>query len=215
MALDKERLKIILNNSIFFDEKIKKLISKSATSFPMSTNQLYSKTIDSRLWDFSGRYKSVENWMPVTESVFTLLQSGFYLSSEDFLLTCFYCGLKICHNDTIEPNCVHLYHLQQSNYECEYAIAIIKYMAELMSNELDKNTDKNINQNFDKSSYQQLFYDVDESNLPKCGICLDQSRTILFLPCHHVIACKSCADKITLCVICRQKILSRIKFFFA
>ena len=48
-----------------------------------------------------------------------------------------------------------------------------------------------------------------------CKICLNEESNTLLLPCHHVSTCHFCTICIEFCPICRCKIESIIKVYFA
>ncbi|EZA50656.1 Apoptosis 1 inhibitor [Ooceraea biroi] len=50
----------------------------------------------------------------------------------------------------------------------------------------------------------------DKEDLP-CSCCYSNRRNILFMTCHHVVACETCANKLDMCPICREKIQFRYK----
>ncbi len=43
-----------------------------------------------------------------------------------------------------------------------------------------------------------------------CPICFDKERTMMCLPCKHLL-CEGCINKIKKCAICRKNILLRYK----
>ena len=48
-----------------------------------------------------------------------------------------------------------------------------------------------------------------------CVICMEEARTILFMPCRHLCACKKCSLKIDdRCPICRNIIQDKQKVFW-
>ena len=44
------------------------------------------------------------------------------------------------------------------------------------------------------------------SRTAQCVCCWSNARTTLLRPCKHVVACRSCADRLSECPICRQPI---------
>ena len=59
-----------------------------------------------------------------------------------------------------------------------------------------------------KTEEQPSFFSV---NL--CIICCDNERSVVFLPCGHLIACGTCAIQFKTCPTCRSEITSLIKAF--
>lgn len=48
-----------------------------------------------------------------------------------------------------------------------------------------------------------------------CTICCDLERNIIFLPCGHLIACRSCADRLGRCPLCRTTVKAVIKVYLS
>jgi len=46
-----------------------------------------------------------------------------------------------------------------------------------------------------------------------CKICYDEPMTVLFRPCGHLLTCRSCAQQLSNCPICRQSILEYIRAY--
>ncbi|XP_046448570.1 baculoviral IAP repeat-containing protein 7-B-like [Daphnia pulex] len=46
-----------------------------------------------------------------------------------------------------------------------------------------------------------------------CKICYSHDMSILFRPCGHLLTCKSCADQLSHCPICRCPIFEKIRAF--
>lgn len=53
----------------------------------------------------------------------------------------------------------------------------------------------------------------DAGNGGKCVVCWDADKSVLFLPCRHLCACKACSDKSSDCPLCRQPILEKTSVF--
>ena len=52
--------------------------------------------------------------------------------------------------------------------------------------------------------------------LKNCGICLEEQKQILLLPCHHIYLCQKCFDNCHCkCPICREKITDHAKVFIS
>lgn len=47
-----------------------------------------------------------------------------------------------------------------------------------------------------------------------CAVCLDDEKSVLFLPCQHLVACVNCASAVDTCPMCRTPIKSAIRAFF-
>lgn len=48
---------------------------------------------------------------------------------------------------------------------------------------------------------------------PECIICMDRSACVALIPCWHATYCSECAEKLTECPQCKQKVEDRQKFF--
>ncbi len=46
-----------------------------------------------------------------------------------------------------------------------------------------------------------------------CKICYSLDMSVLFRPCGHLLTCKSCADQLSNCPICRCPIFEKIRAF--
>jgi hypothetical protein len=46
-----------------------------------------------------------------------------------------------------------------------------------------------------------------------CVVCLDGGKTILFLPCSHLVCCPGCAKELISCPMCREVIVSKIHVY--
>jgi len=46
-----------------------------------------------------------------------------------------------------------------------------------------------------------------------CRVCLENPKDTLFQPCRHLACCAQCAEKITICPICRALIAEKVKCF--
>ncbi|XP_064628721.1 inhibitor of apoptosis protein-like [Lineus longissimus] len=47
-------------------------------------------------------------------------------------------------------------------------------------------------------------------DLELCSICVDKDRDTVFVPCHHLICCRTCAARLRECPICRVRITDRL-----
>jgi len=43
-----------------------------------------------------------------------------------------------------------------------------------------------------------------------CVVCLDRSKAVIFYPCKHKVTCKQCAESLSSCPLCRQRIAETI-----
>jgi hypothetical protein len=56
---------------------------------------------------------------------------------------------------------------------------------------------------------------IEQSTTGACAICMEESSTILFVPCRHLAICSTCEPKYESkeCPICRESVKDRIKVF--
>lgn len=47
----------------------------------------------------------------------------------------------------------------------------------------------------------------------ECNVCMDKEADTVFMPCRHMCACESCANRLNTCPICRRKIEQCIKVY--
>ena len=70
----------------------------------------------------------------------------------------------------------------------------------------DDDDDDNNNSNNNSISLLKL-----EKNEALCDICMDAPKEIVLLPCNHMCSCVKCSKRLSVCPICRSKILNKIK----
>ncbi|CAN7941644.1 unnamed protein product, partial [Ixodes hexagonus] len=46
-----------------------------------------------------------------------------------------------------------------------------------------------------------------------CAVCLDEQKSVLFLPCQHLVTCVNCGTRVQECPMCRAEISQRIRAF--
>lgn len=54
---------------------------------------------------------------------------------------------------------------------------------------------------------------VTEEEKSCCTICYDQEMTTAFYDCGHVVACRDCANRITICPVCRRDVHARLQLY--
>lgn len=47
----------------------------------------------------------------------------------------------------------------------------------------------------------------------ECSVCMENPKSILFLPCRHVCVCDGCSKKIESCPVCRVVALEKMRVF--
>jgi len=45
----------------------------------------------------------------------------------------------------------------------------------------------------------------------ECLVCSDNKRDTIFQPCSHIVTCYSCASRVKKCLLCKEKVQTRIK----
>jgi len=48
-----------------------------------------------------------------------------------------------------------------------------------------------------------------------CKVCLDTPVETLLLPCRHLVTCSECANKVSVCPMCRVKIIGTVRTYFS
>ena len=46
-----------------------------------------------------------------------------------------------------------------------------------------------------------------------CAVCLDKEVKRVFLPCKHLVCCSDCADFLSRCPYCREKIIAEVTVY--
>ena len=46
-----------------------------------------------------------------------------------------------------------------------------------------------------------------------CSVCQDAKKDVVFEPCNHLACCQKCAESLTQCCICRQKISKKVTVY--
>ena len=49
----------------------------------------------------------------------------------------------------------------------------------------------------------------------RCVVCLDRVRSVVFLPCFHLVSCDVCQYGVLTCPVCRKPVDSRVKAMLA
>lgn len=55
----------------------------------------------------------------------------------------------------------------------------------------------------------------DDSSKDDCVVCLDQTKSMVFVPCGHLACCEKCANVQQTCPICRSIVSTKVKLFVA
>lgn len=48
-----------------------------------------------------------------------------------------------------------------------------------------------------------------------CRVCMERRADVMFEPCHHMVTCSECADKLSVCPVCRAEATGRTRVFAA
>jgi len=62
-----------------------------------------------------------------------------------------------------------------------------------------------------KQAHQHKVKDIRDETL--CTVCFEQRKNIVFLDCKHFTCCEKCASDLQNCVLCRAKIIQKMKIF--
>jgi baculoviral IAP repeat-containing protein 7/8 len=141
-------------------------------------------------WE-SNRVHTFNEWpIDAKKSKLQLAQAGFYYTGKGDRVICFSCGGGF--KDWEEDNDPWEKHAKYYS-ECEYL--------KLMKGEGFINSVKE--SQFCASESKIKRSDQHQNNDRLCKICLTQTSNTAFIPCGHVIACKSCAGRMHTCPYCR------------
>lgn len=55
----------------------------------------------------------------------------------------------------------------------------------------------------------------EETSLNACKVCLTQEKSVVFLPCRHLLACVQCAAELSKCPVCRAAIKGKVPTYLA
>ena len=115
------------------------------------------------------------------------------------------------------PNCEHL--LKFKGQEFIEKARKIKFDAQLAT-EKEKECDSGYGSpteeklpSFPSTETKQPEKEISDEKL--CIICCDEERSIVFLPCGHLVSCGKCAVVFTDCPTCRAKITGFVRAKFA
>lgn len=65
---------------------------------------------------------------------------------------------------------------------------------------------------YSREDIEKMKADIDTFISEKtCKVCLEEDSNRVFLPCGHLVCCKSCSDQIRDCPICRERIIALVK----
>ena len=152
----------------------------------------------------------------------TMAKAGFSYRCFGDIVTCSFCGVSlhkwlqnddpIAEHRKFNANCKFICLLQDSNHPRynQTKLFINKFI--MFIQPIFSNLKSTIISYFYAHSGSRL-YSNNYSNI--CKIFLNEDSNILLLPCHHISTCISCTLCTKFCPICRCKIESVIKVYFA
>ena len=163
------------------------------------------------------RIQTFQYWPLKTPSARALANSGFiYLGQSDFV-KCPVCKIVIGNWKTSDnPWLRHCRNSRSCQFIVDFELrelSIFKDVSRRLQNGLIKSF-------IHLSRFQHVrsfssFYDklYNILNSPICQICFNHNIEILFEPCYHLITCKKCSRKVSLCPICRQPICKKQRIY--
>jgi hypothetical protein len=80
---------------------------------------------------------------------------------------------------------------------------------------LEKLNDNDLNELNEIVSNSKKKIEEEQRSRKSCKICYELESTVSFLPCGHIVCCKLCAEKIIVCVMCREPIEKRIEIRYS
>ena len=165
-----------------------------------------------------------ERFWPISicQNGMMMAKAGFFYRGFGDIVTCSFCGVSlhkwlqnddpIAEHRKFNANCKFICLLQDSNHPRynQTKLFINKFIMFIQS--IFSNLKSTIISYFYADSGSRL-YSNNYSNI--CKICLNEDSNILLLPCHHISTCSSYTLCTKFCPICRCKIESVIKVYFA
>ena len=144
---------------------------------------------------FENRFKSFDHWFRQNPSPLSIARAGFYAVSRsdifDDVVSCFHCGMTVSHwQDDDNP---YLEHLKFSPSNCKYVYMVLDH---LLKNDFSDNF---LNEKFPESL--------------NCVACVEEMRSVVFLPCKHLCFCYGCSKDMATCPVCRQRVNMAVKIF--
>ena len=169
-------------------------------------------------------YTYFERFWPISirQNGMMMAKAGFFYRGIGDIVTCSFCGVSlhkwlqnddpIAEHRKFNPNCKFIRLLQDVNIprDNRTKIFIKNFISFIQS--IFSNFKSTINSYFYADSGSRSFSNTYSNN---CKICLNEDSNILLLPCHHISTCISCTLCTKFCPICRCKIESVIKVYFA
>ena len=163
------------------------------------------------------RLAKAGNWYAFSSIVASpfILFPGFYYTGTLDKVTCIYCRGSM--QDWQPGDDAFTEHRRHFGTRCRFIrgeitsnvpipeapIAVVQAQAASTEPPIDRQT-------------EQLRQEIQELNRQKaCKVCLDNPIEIILIPCRHVIACKSCAERVSSCPICRSEIGTRLEIYFS
>ena len=152
-----------------------------------------------------------------------MAKARFFYRGFGDIVTCCFCGVSspkwlqnddpIAEHRKFNTNCKFIRLLQDANIPRDTRAKIfINDLISFIQSILFLNFKSTINSYFYADSGSRSFSNTYSNN---CKICLNEDSNVLLLPCHHISTCISCTLCTKYCPICRCKIESVIKVYFA
>ncbi|ESO88916.1 hypothetical protein LOTGIDRAFT_94905, partial [Lottia gigantea] len=153
-------------------------------------------TTNNKYITMSSRFETLKNWAHLTLTANQLSLAGFYWDEEKKSCKCFRCNVIIT-NWQVDDDPFKVHALKSP--ECSY-ISQVKgkqFVADTVKTFVNALKDEN-----EKLRDEKM-----------CIICTIEPKTILILPCAHLVCCSKCASSLQSCPVCRTKIMGTVKTF--
>lgn len=175
-----------------------------------------------RLFDENERLKSLDNWTIPFIDKKSLAELGFYFLRDPDWVKCHFCGIELgdwsvfdvimAEHKKWSPSCHFIRGFPTNNIpidreHLEQIIPPNPGFTFYSSNTVSEGTIMSTNQ-------ETMDTDDEEEEDPKCKICRDEPINVVLLPCGHVLGF-NCAEKVSTCPFCREKIRAIKKIFFS
>jgi len=155
--------------------------------------------------DISARLDSFKEWpINLKQRPEDLANAGLFYTGNGDHTICFHCGEGL---RRWEENDIPW--VEHANFfpDCPYVIAM-KYKERLGTVDSQTTQQKPI-ENASEPSDESAAPEIDDNIV--CTLCYSQKRSVLFLPCKHLLSCGQCSTRLDSCPLCRSKLEGCIK----
>lgn len=162
------------------------------------------------------RRHSFRTWPKrMKQTIDDLAEAGFYHTKAGDKTLCFCCGGAVSNwEDEDDPweeharwfsNCPYLNYMKGEAF-------VAKVMKKFYPSKKLRNIPQQSTESIEEEQMQvDSGIEVEEHN---CKICKASDANVCFVPCGHVLVCKNCSLKMSICLICRQPFESILQIIY-